>query len=717
MTQSEKLLIVHGSPGPYVGNVPAIPRLGLPAQNLEDGPQGVADHVTGVTGWPSTLTVTAAWNTSAMLTFGAALGAEQRGKGTNIMLGPGVCLARVPAGGRNMEYMGEDPHLAYHMAGSMVRGVQSEGVVACTKHYIDNAQEGPGHNGRLSVSENVGQRAQHELYLPPFAGAVDAGTGAIMCSYNLINGTYACENAHTLALLKNSRNVGPNTSSSNSSGGVGGGLGFEGWVMSDWGATHSTVPSALAGLDQEMSGDGFYGAALGYAISQGQVSQARLDDMVRRILTALFSVGVMDRKDYGNLTNDVRSPQHNALARDLAAESTVLLRNEKSTLPLSLPVLKGHSIAVIGDENTVAGSGSGGVVGYEVSTPSRALASRLKGTGVTLLNATYWNSVCGCNQCEKQTPTVTPLQIERAKAAARSAAVSIVSVVTSSGEGYDRDSLGLGASQEQLISAVTSVCARTIVVVRAPGAVTMPWLNTTGAVVLQFLPGQEAGAALVDVLFGDTPQAPSGRLPLSFLKSDDPKDSWLASPSQYPGTATNDSSGLSPAWNATYSEGLLVGYKWFDAMKRDPLFAFGHGLTYTTFEYSSLEIRGGNSSSSSSSSSGGGGGVGVGGNNNNTFVVEFTLTNTGARAGAEVAQLYLSFPTDSGEPPHLLRGFAKRLLAMGESVKISLPLTAKDFSIWDTNSGGWRVWAGQFGVAVGASSRDFRLRGTLQVNT
>lgn len=685
----------------YIGNVPAIPRLGLPAQNLEDGPQGVADHVTNVTGWPSTLTVTSAWNISAMREFGAALGAEQRNKGTNVMLGPGVCLARVPMGGRNMEYMGEDPHLAYHMAGAMVRGVQSEGVVACTKHYVDNAQEGPGHNGRLSVSENVGERAQHELYLQPFAGAVDAGTGAIMCSYNLINGTYACENAHTLGLLKNGS--GAST--------VGSGLGFEGWVMSDWGGTHSTVSSALAGLDQEMSGSDYFGAALGNAISQGQVPQARLDDMVRRILTALFRVGAMDRKDYGNLTSNVRSHEHDALARNLAAESTVLLRNENGALPLNIAALKGHSIAVIGDENTVAGSGSGGVVGYTVKTPSHALTARLRGTGVTLLNATYWSPVCGCNQCEQQTPTVTPKQIELAQVVARNATVALVSVVTSSGEGYDRDSLGLGDTQEQLINAVAAVCAQTIVVVRSPGAVTMPWLNSTAAVVLQLLPGQEVGSALVDVLFGDNPLAPSGRLPLSFLQSDDPEDSWLASPAQYPGIATNSSSGP-PSWNATYNEGLLIGYRWFDAKARNPLFAFGYGLTYTTFKYSNLKTSGATSivdttslhvSSNSTSSA------------NSTTVVEFTITNTGNRAGAEVAQLYLSFPAEAGEPPYVLRGFAKRLLGIGESAIITLLLNEQDFSVWDTLASDWRVWPGNFGVAVGGSSRDLRLYSTLEV--
>jgi len=579
-----------------------------------------------------------------------------------------------------MEYLGEDPHLAYHMARAVVAGIQSQGVVACAKHYINNAQEGPGHNGRLAVSENVPDRAQHELYLPPFAGAVDAEVGAVMCAYNLINGTYACENGPALALLKGSAADGA------------GGLGFRGWVMSDWGATHSTVPSALAGLDQEMSGSGYFGDALAQAITAGQVPQARLDDMVLRILTSLFAAGVFDRHDYGTLADTVTSPAHSSLARRLAAEATVLLRNDVGALPINVAALRGQTVAVVGDENTVAGSGSGGVVGYNPVTPLAAIAARLAGTGVGVTNATYVSATCGCAQCEAQTPVVAQSQIDRAVEAARGAALAIVSVVTSSGEGYDRDSLSLGESQEALVAAVVAVCPQTVVVVRAPGAVTMPWATFAAAILLQLLPGQEAGAALADVLFGDVD--PSGRLPLSFPAGEGPGDTWLASAAQYPGVATG---GIGPAtWNATYSEDLLVGYRWFDAAGVTPAFPFGFGLSYTTFAFSALEVQGQISATANAS-------------------IGFTVTNTGIRQGAAVPQLYLAFPAAAGEPPQVLRGFVKVALDPGRSQRVSLPLSLADASVWDTAAQRWRGFAGIFGVIVGVSSRDLRLNGTVTV--
>jgi len=322
MSLNEKLAMVHGFDGPYVGNVNANTRLNIPQLTLEDGPQGVADGVKLVTCWPSALTVVASWDLDLNYAYGEAMAAEQRLKGTNIMLGPMINIARVPMGGRNFESYGEDPYLASQMVAVSVQGIQSQGILACAKHYVDNNQE----HDRFTVSENVPERAQWEIYYPGFISAVNAGVGSIMCAYNKINNTYACENNQTLnADLK-------------------GKMGFQGFVMSDWGATHSTIAAANNGLDMQMPDDSFFGENLLLSIQNGSVPVSRLNDMVVRILTPLFAIGVIDNPPIGNLSVDVRSEDHNLLARKLSAAGTVLLKNENNILPIADSVT---TIAVI----------------------------------------------------------------------------------------------------------------------------------------------------------------------------------------------------------------------------------------------------------------------------------------------------------------------------------------------------------------------------------
>lgn len=308
---------------------------------------------------------------------------------------------------------------------------------------------------------------------------------------------------------------------------------------------------------QEMAGSGYFGDALAQAVANGTVPQSRLDDMVLRILTGLFTAGVFDRHDYGNLTANVTSQKHSDLAKSVAAEATVLLHNAGGFLPLNASALQGKTVAVIGNENTVAGSGSGGVVGYALTTPFSSIRARLAGTGATVLNASFWNANCGATQCEFQTPAVAQADIDRAVELARGADVAVVSVVTSSGEGYDRDSLGLGDSQNELVASVLAVCPSVVVAVRAPGAVVLPWRQNATATLLQMLPGQASGDALAAVLFGD--MEPSGRLPVSFPASDDRSDSWLQSASQFPGLDIPGGGATGATWAANYSEGLLVG--------------------------------------------------------------------------------------------------------------------------------------------------------------
>eukprot|EP01102_Stenamoeba_stenopodia_P018578 TRINITY_DN6835_c0_g2_i1.p1 TRINITY_DN6835_c0_g2~~TRINITY_DN6835_c0_g2_i1.p1 ORF type:complete len:707 (+),score=174.47 TRINITY_DN6835_c0_g2_i1:128-2248(+) len=636
-----KIAIVHGYDGAYAGTVWNITELGFPTLRLQDGPQGVGDGATDVTAWPSALTVVASWDVDMMYDFAAAMAVEQQGKGTNIMLGPMINIARVPMGGRNFESFGEDPTLAAKMVASSVQGIQDQGVIATAKHYVDNNQE----YNRTLVSENVPQRAQWEIYYPAFKAAVDAGVGAIMCSYNLINNTYACENNQTL-----------NTD-------LKGRMGFQGFIMSDWGATHSTVPSALAGLDMEMPDNYYFGQSLLDAVTNGTVPQERVDDMVVRILTSMFAVGLFDiPQPTGNLGVNVMSPEHNELARQLAEASTVLLKNDNMLLPLDPLGNAAKTIAIIGGDAganaTAVGWGSGHVILPYLVTPYDGI-NNLVGDAITL--------------------TYTGDNIDEATQAAANADVAIVFVATDSSEGIDRTTLSLEPQLNDLVSAVAGAQPNTVVVVNTPGAVLMPWIDQVQAILCPFLPGQEDGNAIANILFGYV--TPSGKLPVTFPISDSQID--CNTTQQYPGIDNE----------ADYTEGIFVGYRWYDHYNFDPLFPFGHGLSYTTFDYSDfqMEIR----------------------NDYEAQTANFTLTvtNNGTQfSGAEVVQFYLGFPAEAGEPPKVLRGFQKtRVLTPGESQVVGLGLSGIDMSIWNVTYQDWEEISGVFTIYIGSSSRDIRV--------
>eukprot|EP01105_Mastigella_eilhardi_P025343 TRINITY_DN6875_c0_g2_i1.p1 TRINITY_DN6875_c0_g2~~TRINITY_DN6875_c0_g2_i1.p1 ORF type:complete len:674 (+),score=207.20 TRINITY_DN6875_c0_g2_i1:12-2033(+) len=631
MTLDEKLAMLHGYSGSYVGNVNANERLGIPALHLEDGPQGVADGVKDTTCWPSVLTVVAAWDRSLLYAYSAAMAQEQRIKGTNIMLGPMNNIARVPVGGRNFESTGEDPYLAAQMVVQSVRGIQSEGVMACSKHFADNNQE----EHRSEVSVSVDERTQYEIYYPAFKAAVDAGVGSIMCSYNKINGTYACENKEALTLdLKET-------------------MGFQGFVMSDWGATHSTVAAANNGLDMEMPSSDYFGDDLLKAINDGQVPESKIDDMTLRILTAMFAVGLFDNAQTGDLSVDSTSEEHSLLARNLSATGTVLLKNDGNLLPLKTDgSIK--KIAVLGTDGhnnpIVAGGGSGSVIAPYVITPYEGIKSRASGVEVNY-DAGY--------------------VIYEAVKAAKEADVAIVFVGVTSSEGSDRHSLSLGVLDNEMIARVADAQPRTIVVVHSPGAVVLPWADKVPALLAAFMPGQEDGNAIAEVLFGDV--NPSARLPVTFPADED--QTPLQSKEQYPGID----------YAETYSDKLLVGYRWYDAQSEVPQFPFGHGLSYTEFSYSDAEA-------------------------NNTLV-SVRVTNVGAVCGSEIAQLYVGFPADAGEPPQQLRGFEKVALCPNESAVIEFALVpARDLTVWDVATHAFVVVHGEFTAFVGASSRDVRAK-------
>jgi len=634
MNTTEKFLMIHGSPGRYVGNVPAIPRLGIPTLTLEDGPQGVADGVSKVTAWPSALTVMASWDRTMMYNYAAAMGKEQRGKGTNIMLGPMVNIARIPMGGRNFESFGEDPYLASQMVTHSITGIQSQNIMATVKHFIDNNQE----YHRTTVSANIDERTQYEIYYPAFKAAIDAGVCAVMCSYNKINSTWACENEVSLTTdLKTT-------------------MGFQGFVMSDWGATHSTAKAANAGLDMQMPDASYFGTALQKAVSSGAVQMSRIDDMVVRILTSMYACGLFDHPRTGNIDADVQSPEHVTLARTLSEAGTVLLKNG-GILPLDMTKIK--SIAVIGDDgnaNPIAtGGGSGKVRLPYLVTPLTGITKRA-GSAATVTYASSSSITSAVNM-------------------AKAADVAIVFGATTSHEGADRSSLDLDGNTNDLIAAVAAAQENTVVVLHNPGAVVMPWVDKVSSIVTAFMPGQEDGNAIASILFGDV--NPSGKLPLTFTTSE--KLIPTNTTKQYPGI--ND--------QGAYSEKLLVGYRWYDANKIDPLFPFGHGLSYTTFKYDNLVV--------------------------NKYQVSCQITNSGDVAGSEVVQLYLAFPSSAGEPPLQLKGFEKVSLAKGASTTVTFTLSNPDFSIWDSSIHGWKLVTGSFFAHIGSSSRDIRLAGAITV--
>lgn len=529
MTQDEKIALLHGDglPFPYVGNVPELSRLHVPAQALEDGPQGVADDVSLVTAWPSAFTVACAWDVAAQAAFGQAMAEEEHAKGANIHLAPACNLARVPWGGRTFEYLGEDPFLASRLVAAEVAGIQSvHGVSACIKHLAVNSQE----TERQSMSSNVGDRALHELYLPAFSAAVDAGVGTAMCAYCRVNLTYACENAALLQWLK-----GP--------------AGFAGPVMSDWYATHSTIAAANAGLDQEMPAGFFFSSALAAAVAAGSVPQSRVDDAVTRVLTPMLALGLFDDppSPSRNIFVNATSAAHNALAASLA--TTTLLQNERGVLPLdaTAPRLR---VAVFGDEDTVAGGGSGGVNRPYTVTPREGIARVLADAGNAGATVTY---VDGTNATA-------------AAAAARAADVAVVVVATTSEEGSDRPTLALPPWQDALVVAVAAANARTVVVARCPGACGMPWAAAVPAILFQGMGGQEAGTALARAIFGVTP--PAGKLPVTFPAPAPPGealpiDTWLSPagggpviPSSFPGVDRGRG-----FLEAEYDEGLFMGYR------------------------------------------------------------------------------------------------------------------------------------------------------------
>ncbi|KAF7795755.1 hypothetical protein EIP86_006922 [Pleurotus ostreatoroseus] len=699
--------------GRCVGNIPAF--ADFPGLCLEDSPLGVrfADFATG---FPTGVTTASTWNRTLLRLRGAAMGKEHVGKGVNVALGPMMNLGRIAQGGRNWEGFGADPFLAGEAAYETILGMQSSGVQACAKHYINNEQE----HKRTQESSNVDDRTQHELYAHPFLRSVQAGVASVMCSYNLVNDTYACENNKTLNDIMKRE------------------FGFQGYIMSDWSAQHSTM-SAVAGLDMTMPGDitfnsgtSWWGQNLTDFVNNGTIAASRVDDMAERILASWYFLH-QDSKSFPAVNFNAFFPldeetnehvdvqdDHFEIVRQIGAAGAVLLKNTGS-LPLSKP----RSLILVGNDAGPAVMGPNGFPDHGGDDGVLAM-----GWGSGTANFTYLISPLEAIQARaRKDRTTVSWYLNNWNLAGASSMVpgfeaAIVFVNADSGEGYitvdgnegDRKNLTLWQNADDLILAIAANNKNTIVVAHSVGpAILEPWIehpNVT-AVVWAGIPGTEAGNSLADVLYGD--YNPSGRLPYTIAK--DPSD---YSAQLVTGGGPND------ILSIPYSEGLFIDYRHFDAAGIEPRFEFGFGLSYTKFEYSNLHVSTIHQTDSDSAAleaawaAGKAAPISEGSSaaawlHRPLIKVQFQVKNSGNVDGAEIPQLYVHHPANAGEPPSVLKGFTDIFLKHSQTKTVTLTLSRYDLSIWDVVAQGWVKPEGKISFSVGASSRDFRLSGTVPV--
>jgi beta-glucosidase len=795
MTLDEKASLTAGAD---LWHTRPIPRLGIPALVLSDGPSGargtsLAEGPSSAS-FPCGTALAATWNIELVERVGAAIAEDARTKSANVLLGPTMNLHRTPLAGRNFECHSEDPHLSARAAVAFIRGLQSRGVAACAKHFAANDSEFE----RMSISSEVGERALRELYLAPFEASVrEAGVWSVMSAYNKLHGVYAGEHPWLLREILKSE------------------WGFDGLVVSDWFGTHSTADAANAGLDLEMPGPGIHlGAKLADAVRKGDVAESVLDDSARRILRIAQRTGALDPAP-SEPERAIDRPEHRALARRAAAEAIVLLANERDALPLDPAQVR--RIAVIGpnaENSVVQGGGSARVRPHYVVSALDGIRARV-GAGVEVdfapgcsshkttpalgarlldsaLRVEYWNgptaegdpvlvresrdayfswlgafakevdpkafrvrlrgritpresgaytfslvsagrsrlfidaalavdnwtdpqpgeAFFGLGSAEVRAdvaleagraveitveysnegramlgglkvgclPATPPDLLERAVACAARADAAIVVVGLNDeweSEGHDRADLELPGRQVELIERVAAANPRTIVVVNSGAPIRMDWLARVPAVVQLWYPGQECGNALADVLFGDV--NPSGRLPQTWPKRIEDTPAFL----HYPGENGR----------VVYGEGLFMGYRYYDAKRVEPLFPFGHGLSYTGFTYTDLRLA------RSSIAAG------------ERVEIELDVTNSGSRAGQEVVQLYVhDLAARLARPEQELRAFAKLALEPGETKTVEFALEPRALSYWDPERAGWVAEPGEFELRAGASSRDVRAR-------
>ncbi len=704
MTLDEKIQLLHGlgwealfgpppesGPGTRAirpsGFIPGVPRLGIPDLQMTDAAVGVAgggDKSRYATALPSTVALAASWDSALSYETGALIGSEVRAQGFNLSLGSGINLTREPRDGRIFEYMGEDPLLAGTLAGQALKAVKARNVVTDVKHYVVNDQEA----GRFFVNSVIDKRSMRESDLLAFEIVLrESNPGAVMCAYNKINGVYACEDDYTLnEVLKKE-------------------LGFKGFVISDWGGTHSTAKAVLAGLDMEMPGYSFLGEPLKKAVESGEVPMARLNDMVHRILRAEFDSGIVDNPPQAHVVDVLRGFE---VAQKIEEKGAVLLKNDHEQLPLNAAGTR--SIAVIGghaDVGVMSGGGSGQVspAGGSAVPPS---ADHVPGDPLGIFSITmYHRSAPLRGIVEKAKGAVVKFDPgtdpDSAAVLARASDVAIVFAVQHTYENMDLPNLSLPENQDALIEAVAAANPHTIVVLETGGPVTMPWIDKVSAVIEAWYPGIRGSEAMANILFGDV--NPSGKLPLTFARTEadlphpkhvdqpalDPNHPITPLPNLpvVPGISTNQT-----PFDAVYDEGLKVGYKWYDAEKKEPLFPFGFGLSYTTYSYSELKTT-----------------------SDNGLTVTFKVKNTGNRAGEETAQVYLTLPVSTHEPPRRLVGWSKTALGPGEHKDVTVKVDPQMVSIFNPDKNSWEVVPGEYKVWVGRSSRDLPLSAAIMLGS
>lgn len=727
LTIEEKAGMVTGTPGPCVGNIVAVPRLGFNGLCLQDGPLSirVADYASV---FQAGVSAASTWDKEILYERGLAMGQEFRAKGAHVALAP-VCgpLGRSAYSGRNWEGFSPDSYLSGVAMEKTIIGYQDAGVQATPKHFIGNEQETMRNptwssNGTVTdidqeaLSSNIDDRTMHEIYLWPFANAIHAKAASVMCSYQRINGSYACENSKALnGLLK-------------------GELGFQGYVMSDWGGTHSGVSSIEGGLDMNMPGGfgpygtvweagSFYGENVTLAVNNGTVPVSRVDDMIIRIMTPYYWLGqdqdfpdvdpssgdlntfspssswVHEFNLTGERSRDVRG-DHGDLIRKHGAAATILLKNENNALPLKVP----KSIAIFGNDagditegfynqadyefgTLTAGGGSGtGRMTYLVS-PLTAINARARQDGALVQQ--WLNNTLIATSDVRTLWVPTPPE------------VCLVFLKTWAEEAADRASLSSDWDGDAVVESVASQCNNTVVVSHSSGINILPWAShpNVTAIVAAHFPGQESGNSIVDILYGDV--NPSGKLPYTIA--------YNGGDYNAPPTTDVNTTGVYD-WQSWFDEKLEIDYRYFDAHNISVLYEFGFGLSYTTFELSDLAGECVNSDITSAPEQLP---IEPGGNSALWETIcnfSVSVTNTGDVDGATVAQLYVSFPDSApeGTPPRQLRGFDKVFLAAGETGTASFQLMRRDLSYWDVCTQDWLIPEGEFTISVGFSSRDLK---------
>ncbi len=657
---------VGGAAGTHTGVSTGVPRLDVPSFFQTDGPVGVRSG--SATAFPSSMSLAASFDRRLARRYGGLVGNEAKLKGNDLVFGPTVNLLRTPLWGRAFETYGEDPFLTARLGVEWIRGLQAQGVIANVKHFAANNQEGKElpirvvEGARYMVDARVDERTLREMYLPQFEAAVKEGrAGSVMCSYNRLNGPHACESRTLLERILRRD------------------WGFKGFVLADYGASKRVSTGLRAGLDYEPypffdsdNGENYTPTAVQAALAAGRIDQGLIDAAVRRLMSGLLAFGFFDRPAYVDDDSRVDKAGHAKAARTIAEAGAVLLKNKKSVLPLDAKRL--DSLAVIGADadRFVNGGGSSRIEPYTFTSPLKAITARAGG-GVDV----RFDSGA---------------DLERAAKVAEGADAAVVVVADAAGEGVDKPCLKLdcgappiaGASlkRDELVKRVAAANPRTIVVLETAGPVLTPWRNSVRGIVEAWYAGQAAGPAIARVLFGDVD--PGGRLPATFPRREADLPTAV-NEKRYPGVNNV----------VRYSEGVLVGYRWFDRRKISPAFPFGAGLSYTRFAFRDLRVRRTRE------------GVGA--------KVSADVVNTGSRTGTAVPQVYVGLPgaADRIQPPRQLKGFQSVTLKPGAERRVSFQLDERAFSYWNTDRNRYLVAPGCYRIYLASSSRDIAGRKTL----